>query len=200
MDRINRVYLARHGQVVGYDGYRAYGHTDVDITEVGKIQMEHLAERLRLASISAIYSSDLKRAKIGAQIISRHHDVPVHVLSELRELYFGDWEGMSLSDIGESYPGELEKRRADIANYQPPGGGESMSDLSKRILPCLQEILAKQKGKDILLVAHGGVNRTILCNALGLDLSNIFKLHQDYGCLNIIDYFPDSTMVKLING
>ena len=63
-----------------------------------------------------------------------------------------------------------------------------------------QSILGGQNGNDILLVGHGVVNRIILCNALGLDLTQMFKFHQDYGCLNIVDYFPDSTLVRLING
>ena len=54
--------------------------------------------------------------------------------------------------------------------------------------------------EDLLIVAHGGVNRVILCDALELDLSHVFNLHQAYGCLNIIDYFPDSTLIRLING
>jgi alpha-ribazole phosphatase len=200
MDRINRIYLVRHGQVVGHDGFRANGHTDVDITEVGREQMEFLAGRLRLTPIKALYSSDLKRTKIGARIIARHHDIAHRILSELRELYFGKWEGLPLSRIREEYPGELDKRQDDIVNYRPPGGGESMHDLSERVLTCYREILKEQEGSDILIVAHGGVNRVILCAALGLDLSNVFRIQQDYGCLNIIDYFPDHTVVQLING
>ena len=200
MEKLNRLFLVRHGQVVGFDQLLANGHTDVDITEVGKIQMESLAERLRLVNIQAIYSSDLKRAETGARILGRHHDVRHHVAPELRELYFGDWEGMSMAEINDSYPGELERRRKDIKNFRLPGGGESMLDLSERVIPCFQKILEEQKGKEILIVAHGGVNRVILCNALGLDLMNVFNIQQDYGCLNIIDYYPDSAIVRLVNG
>jgi alpha-ribazole phosphatase len=200
MEKPSRLYLVRHGQVVGFDGLRANGHTDVDITEIGRIQMESLADRLRLTNIQAIYSSDLKRATKGAQIIGRHHDVRHRIVQELRELYFGDWEGMPIADIREAYPGELEKRKEDIANYRPPGGGESMRDLSDRVMPFFSKILESQKGNDILMVAHGGVNRVILCNALGLDLRNIFNIQQEYGCLNIIDYSPDGALVRLING
>jgi alpha-ribazole phosphatase len=200
MEKQNTLYLVRHGQVVGFEQMKANGHTDVDITQVGKIQMETLAERLRIVNIQAIYSSDLKRAEMGARIIGRHHDVRHHIRTELRELYFGDWEGMSMAEIDDNFPGEMEKRRKDIKNFRPPGGGENMTDLSERVMPCFQNILAEQKGKDILVVAHGGVNRIILCNALGIDLMNIFNIQQDYGCLNIIDYYPDSAVVRLMNG
>lgn len=200
MERRNRLYLVRHGQVVGYDGFRANGHTDVNITEVGRIQMEHLAEQLRFVDIQAIYSSDLQRAKIGAQIIARHHDVKLHIRNDLREMYFGDWEGMPFSEISEHYPDELRKRKDDVLHFRPPGKGESMEDLSKRVMPCVQKILVDHEGHDILMVAHGGVNRVILCHALGLNFKNVFNIQQDYGCLNIIDYYPDSMLVRLING
>jgi alpha-ribazole phosphatase len=200
MEKRNRLYLVRHGQVVGYDGYHANGHTDVDITEVGKLQMENLAERLRFVNLRAIYSSDLKRTKIGARIIARYHDVKHHILEDLREMFFGDWEGMPLKEIGDQFPRKLEERQKDIIGFQPPGQGESMQDLSDRVIPCLQQILKEQKDREILIVAHGGVNRVILCHALNLDLKNVFNIHQNYGCLNIIDYFQESALVRLING
>lgn len=200
MERLNRLYLVRHGQVVGHEKLLANGHTDVDITEIGMFQMEHLACRLRHIEIDAIYSSDLQRAKKGAGIIGRHHDAPHRLIPEFRELNFGDWEGLSMEMISRDYPGELERRKQDIKDFRPPGNGESMRDLSERVMPRLMDILKEGDGRDILLVAHGGVNRVILCNALGIDLANIFNIQQDYGCLNIIDYFPDQALVRLVNG
>ena len=200
MDTVNRVYMVRHGQVVGHDGFPVYGHTDVEMTEVGILQMQNLAERLRLVDIRAIYSSDLERSYKGAKIMARHHDAPLHALPELREMHFGAWEGLTLTEIRERFPDELERRKADVVRYQIPGEGESIERLSKRIMDCFENILEEQRGNDILLVGHGAVNRVILCHALGLDLSRMFHIHQDYGCLNIIDYFPDSTLVRMING
>ena len=121
-------------------------------------------------------------------------------MPELREVYFGDWEGMTLNEICERFPEEIEKRKADPVNFQSPGGGESVHQLSKRVMACFQEILEDHRGNDILFVGHGVVNRVILCNALGLDLRKMGNIHQVYGRLNIIDYFPDSTLVRLING
>ncbi len=200
MERDNRVYLLRHGQVKGYENFPVYGQTDVDLTEIGVLQMKQMAERLSLIEPKAIYSSDLKRSATGARLIARYHDVPLYFLPELREMDFGDWEGLTLSEIRHNFPEELQKREKDLINYKAPGEGESIADLSERIETVFERIRAEQKGNDIVIAAHGAVNRVILCKALGLDLDRMFNVHQGYGCLNIIDYFPESTLVRLISG
>ena len=200
MEKYTRLYLVRHGQVAGFENLVANGHTDVDITETGVIQMNTMAERLRLVELNAIYATGLTRTEKGAKIIGQHHNIPVISRPEMKEIFFGDWEGMSLEEIENAYPGELDKRFTDIAGYRPPGNGENMNDVSKRVMACLKEIISVKEGKNILIVAHGGVNRTILCDALGMDVNNLFNLQQDYGCLNIIDYYPENVLVRLVNG
>lgn len=200
MEKYTRLYLIRHGQVIGFDKLVANGHTDVDITETGVVQMNTLAERLRLVELNTIYATGLKRTEKGARIIGQYHDIRIISRPEMKEIFFGDWEGMSLEEIEKSYPGELDKRYADIAGYRPPGGGENMIDVSERVLASLKKIISKEAGKNILIVAHGGVNRLILCDALGMDINNLFNIQQDYGCLNILDYYPDNTIVRLVNG
>jgi len=177
-----------------------YGHTDVGLTAVGVLQMNHLAERLRLTEPTAVYSSDLVRSADGAHLIARHHDVPVYCLTDLREMKFGDWEGLTLTEIRTRYPEELRKRQDDLLNFRAPGDGESIADLAVRVEAVFNRIRAEQQGNDLIISAHGAVNRVILCQALGLDLVRMFAIHQAYGCLNIIDYFSDTTLVRMING
>ncbi|MBW2709697.1 MAG: histidine phosphatase family protein, partial [Deltaproteobacteria bacterium] len=80
MERINRIYLVRHGQVKGYEEAPIYGHTDVGLTETGLLQLDRVAERLRFAEPCAIYASDLTRAMTGARQIGCYHNVPVRFL------------------------------------------------------------------------------------------------------------------------
>ncbi|HDG98255.1 MAG TPA: histidine phosphatase family protein [Desulfobacterales bacterium] len=195
-----RIYLIRHGQVDGFESFPIYGHTDIDLTEIGRLQMEKVAERLRLVDVAAVYSSDLKRSLTGAKLISRHHDAPLYPRKDLREMYLGKWEGLTLEQIRKKYPEELRKRSNDIIEYRAPGGGESVKHLSDRVIPVVEEILKRHANSNIIVVAHGAVNRVILCHALGLGLDKLFRIQQDYGCLNIIDYFPNHTLVRLMNG
>jgi len=61
------------------------------------------------------------------------------------------------------------------------------------------DIVERHRGEEVALVAHGGINRIILSEALGLDLKNILRLEQDFGCLNIIEFFDSSALVRLLN-
>jgi broad specificity phosphatase PhoE len=74
-------------------------------------------------------------------------------------------------------------------------------DLKKRVLPAIHEITERHSGEAVCLILHGGVNRVILCDAMGLPIENFFTIEQDYGCLNVIDHFPDGVkVVKMLNG
>lgn len=200
MSRDNRIYLIRHGQVEGHERYPAYGHTDVDLTDMGLLQMKRAAERLSLLDIGAVYSSDLKRSLEGGRQVALHHDVSFKALPELREMFFGEWEGLSLSEIRDRYPDDLARRGEDLLHFEPPGPGETIAAFSERITNCVERVRAGHHGKDLAIVGHGGVNRVVLCKAMGLPLTHMFRIHQDYGCLNIIDYYGDHVLVRLMNG
>jgi len=198
--KYTRLYLCRHGEVNG-DGIRRYnGHRDVDITETGIRQMFALKERLKDAPIATIYSSDLIRTVKGAEIIGESHRAPKISKYEFRERNVGVWEGMSFEEIERVYPKEWRAWLDDIVHFAPPDG-ESLLDVKKRVIPALREALEHNKGREITLVGHGGVNRVILSEALGLDLKNVFHIEQNFGALNIIDFYDDGIpVVKLLNG
>lgn len=200
MTQKTRVYLIRHGQVVGHETPSYNGHADVALTEYGIAQYHQLRERLADAGISACYSSDLSRCATGAKIICDMLDITTQLDARLRELNIGIWEGMTWAEIVAKYPQEWAARLADIVNYRVPEG-ESLLDLAERAVPALGEIVAAHKGENILVVGHGGMNRTLLLDAIGAPLSCLFNIEQKYGCLNIIDFYEDGKKtVTLLNG
>ena len=79
-------------------------------------------------------------------------------------------------------------------------GGENWDQFRNRVLKGLQTILDENRGNPILLAAHAGVNRVILAKALELPFKKMFFMDQSYACLNIIDFYLDYAMVRLING
>ena len=199
MDVCTRLYLVRHGQVVNFSEGVYNGQKDVDMTETGLRQMEAVAARLRKENLTGVYCSDLIRTKKGAEIIAAEHGLRPEAHFTLRELNIGLWEGLTPEETEAQFPGALDKRRKRLDDYRIPGG-ESIRDLSKRVISTLKGILDANYGGNIVLVAHGGVNRVILADTMNLSLKYFYSLEQDYGCLNIIDYFSDCAVIKLMNG
>ena len=194
-----RLYLVRHGRVAAGHTDRYHGHNDIGLSPQGLQQFEDLAAQLAATPLAGVYSSDLTRTITGAEIISRGRNLTPQAIPEFREVNFGSWEGLTFAEIMAEYPAELEERFRDLANFRIPGG-ESLKDVRARALPKLQELLARHANESFLLVAHAGLNRAILSEAMGLPLDHLFRLDQNYGCLNIIDYFPDLAVVRLLNG
>jgi probable phosphoglycerate mutase len=134
--------------------------------------------------LSGIFCSDLERSVSTARVIGERHNLEPVARTDLREISLGAWEGLTFDEVRRRYPGEFEKRGDDIFNYQPPGG-ESFARCAGRVLPALEEILSTV-GDNILIVGHAGVNRIIISRALGMPPENLFKITQDYGCLNVL--------------
>ena len=199
MEERTRLYLARHGETTTSSEFRYVGHMDVDITENGVEQMKSLRDRLMNEDLHALFSSDLLRSRKGAEIISSIHEIEPMAHADFREINLGIWEGLTREEIIAKFPEDYERRLQDLA-YSSIQNGESFKDLQVRVVKRLSVILNEWKGKNIVLLAHGGVNRVILFDALQLDLQLLPRIDQDYGCLNIIDYYDDGPVVKLVNG
>jgi len=193
-----RLYLVRHGELVTSHLWLYVGHMDVVLNDTGRCQIARLARRLSAEPIDELLSSDLTRTMQSAEIISGVTGLTPEPDPAFREVSLGQWEGLSRDQIIERYPEDFELRSRDIVNYRIQGG-ESFADLRDRVMPRLMAVLAQHQGKNLLLVAHGGVNRVILCNALGLELAQMTHIDQAYGCLNIIDYFDGMPVVRLMN-
>ncbi len=195
-----RLYLARHGQVVGHDEFRYHGHFDIDLTQKGVLQSERLSSFLADKEIKAVYSSDLQRSVIGATKVAAALGLSSSEIPELRELHLGRWEGLTRTEAVERFPEDAGFTFQDLAHSKIEGG-ESLTDLSARVMPAIEKIIKANKGEHVCVVAHGGVNRVVLMAAMGLPVENFFKIEQDYGGLNIIDYFSDGHyIVKMLNG
>lgn len=197
-DQPTRLYLVRHGELVTSKEWRYVGQMDVELNETGKKQIQNLSSRLSSEQIEMIFSSDLTRTIESAEIIGNKLEIINEPISELREINLGFWEGLTLEEIEESFPEDLVKRSEDIKDFRIING-ESFSDVKKRVIPKLKDIIEGNVGKRILVIAHGGVNRIIIADALGLDINNIPRLEQNYACLNIIDYYKSGPVVRLIN-
>jgi alpha-ribazole phosphatase len=192
------IHLIRHGEVEFPHCYN--GHRDVGLSPRGVEQYHQLKPRLQADRISACYTSDLTRTVRGGEILGSYLGVEPVQVPELRELNCGAWQGLSLSEIQAQRPDEWSSRLADLVSFRAPGG-ESVGDLAARVLPAMAGIVERHRGEEVLVIAHGGVNRVILMDAIGAPASSMFSIEQRYCCLNVIDYYADgNAVVKLVNG
>jgi alpha-ribazole phosphatase/probable phosphoglycerate mutase len=194
------LYLIRHGETVGSEARRYKGTLDVPLSEEGARQAARLADYLgeRAKGAAALYTSPLSRSARTAEPIARALGLEPQAVPALRERHFGLWEGMSFDEIGAAYPDAFRDWANDPLRHRPVGG-ESTLEVRDRAVGAIEEILKRHEGGTVVVVAHGGVNRVALCHFTGLPLENIFRLEQDFACVNVVEFHGGFPVLKLLN-
>ncbi len=203
---VKTLYLIRHGATEGSEIKRYKGSMDLPLSEEGVRQIGRTAGSLckwidHSRRPLILFSSPLIRALRSAEIIGERFGIRPVVIPEFRKRSFGIWEGMTFEEIGERYPEEFRAWVENPLLYSPPQG-ESTMEVRERVMTALKRILEDTVGgeKDLIIVAHGGVNRIILAELLSMPLENIFRIEQDYGAINIIEFqrrYPISSKVTV---
>ena len=192
------IYLLRHGALAGDNRDRFIGQTDLALAAEGLAQAQAGALALRGRNIAAIHCSDLTRSRQTAQVIGDSLGLAASAHAELREVSLGEWEGLLRREVATRWSDQFAARGRDIDTYRPPGG-ESFGDCLARVWPLWKSITFVD-AEAVAIVGHAGVNRLLLCRLLGMPVQNMFRLGQDYGCVNVIEMDRKSTRVRLING
>jgi alpha-ribazole phosphatase len=192
------IYLLRHGHVENSDKNCFNGHFNANLSLLGLEQSQKAAKILSDKPIKAVYSSDLKRSHDGAQEVAKLHGITPEPLKEFRELSVGKWEGLTLDEVNDKYPGELEERFKNIETSRVEGG-ETIEEVHNRVIPRFMDLAVKHLNETIAIVAHGGVNRIILCHLLEIPWKNIYRMKQGFTCINLIHFYPGHPIVEFIN-
>lgn len=196
-DRL-RLYLIRHGEVEGAASGKLLGRTDTPLSERGIEQAVKLAEILSTAQLSAVYCSDLQRARVTAEIIAKRRELKVQESSAWREIDMGKWDGRTMDTLHKEAPQLVARLFEDPASFEYPGG-ESFACFTGRVMNAVDQLLMMHRNGEVVLVAHGGVCRTIIGSALGIPAKNWLRLSQDYACLNVIDWYSGNPLLHLLN-
>lgn len=195
---VRTVYLLRHCTPVCPPGGKRYiGQSDPPLAREGIRQAEKWRAFFRRIALTAVYCSDLRRARQTARILFNDHLLSITGLPDLREVNMGDWEGRRFDSIRRDDPQGYAMRGNDPAEHCPPGG-ESFRDLHDRVVPAFTHIVKSTTG-NVAVVGHAGVNRVLLCHLLNVPLARLFSMGQDPGGLNIILVRPDWCRVAAIN-
>jgi len=193
-----RLILTRHGETSWNAKRRYQGQTDVPLSDVGRRQAAALSRRLALREIHAIYVSDLQRAFETAQIIAEPHGLSPVVAPCLREISFGDWEGLTYDEVQARDPENLAawlSTPVDVA----PAHGETMSQVAERVKPLLDTLVRDHQGQTVLWVTHGGLLRILLCLLLELPLRSHWKLRMDNTALSELEIYDNGAILNYMN-
>lgn len=184
--RRKSVFLLRHGEVQTTSDEKWFiGQTDLPLSERGRRQAQYWRRWLSGVPLSGIIASDLGRCIETARILTADRPLEVTLLAGLREIHLGRWDGMSFRQVFQRWPEQFQRRGMEPARFRPPDG-ESFLDLRERVIPLFEKAVDQSTGH-LLVVAHAGVNRIILCHVLGIAPDNLFRIAQGYGAMNRID-------------
>ena len=196
----SRIFLIRHGETNWNKEGRFQGQIDIPLNKNGKDQAKKTFEYLKEINFSKAFSSSMSRPYETAQIILQNNkELKITKLDSLLEISHGLWEGKLEKEIKSEWPALLKNWHDKPEEVIMPEG-ESIKDVSERSVKAFQEICLSQKYNDLtLLVAHDAVNKTLICNILGIDFSNIWMIKQGNGGITIIDIFDDPNKENIIS-
>ncbi len=184
----SRVLLVRHGETNWNKEGRFQGQIDIPLNKNGHIQAKAAGNYLKQVEINKAYSSSMLRPRETAEaIIMFHKNLKLFLEDELIEINHGLWEGKLETEITREWPSLLKTWKESPEKVTMPEG-ETIQQVWKRSVNCWNRIcLELKQGETALVVAHDAVNKTILCNLLGLKNSDIWLIKQGNGGVTIID-------------
>ncbi|MDF3932845.1 alpha-ribazole phosphatase family protein [Pseudomonas citronellolis] len=171
-----RLDLLRHGETERGGGFR--GRLDDDLTAAGWTQMQ-AGLGLELPW-HALVSSPLRRCAAFAERLAASSGLPLYLEADLRELDFGEWEGLSAATLMETDSDALARFWNDPYAFTPPGG-EPLAAFEARVFAALERLYATHAGKHLLLLTHGGVMRLLGARALGLPREQLLQVSVAHG-------------------
>jgi 2,3-bisphosphoglycerate-dependent phosphoglycerate mutase len=152
---VTTILLARHGETDWNRERRLQGSSDTELNEQGRYQARELAAALADVDVTAVYSSDLRRARETAEIVAASKGLAVVVDRDLRERSFGGWEGLTRAEIAERFP--------DLESHD----GETDEEVRRRVLAAVHRIVDVHPGAQVLVVSHGSALNTLWHHASG---------------------------------
>ncbi len=166
-----KIHFVRHGQTEYNKNFLITGHTDEPLNEEGIKQAKDTIPLL--SQYSEIYCSDLIRCKQTADILNKNLNLKISYDGRLRERNLGSLEGKKWDDFDLIDPSLREKDRNQEYDYNP-FGGESVGQVTTRLLSAITDIKNNHNTRDtILVVTHGGIIRLLYKILKGEIVTNI---------------------------
>lgn len=178
--------LVRHGQTDGNKEGIYYGWLDLPLNELGKAQALKIREKIKDMKFEAIYTSPLLRALDTTRRIKPDQDTPILLSEGLKELHFGEWEGMTYSEIQEHFPQLWEEWCKDWVDFRFPRG-ESFRQVYQRVTCEIDHIIQTHHHGKVLVVTHHGCIRGIISYLLGTGMEGYWRYKIKPGAISRIE-------------
>ena len=191
-----RLDLLRHGETTLSHTLR--GHTDDELTENGWLQMQSTIQQYVAGGTNwdVIFSSPLQRCHAFAINLAEQLEIPLQLNMHIKEMYFGDWEGISTQSIYENEPELLANFWQFPIKYHAPNG-ESLEQFLQRVEVGFDEIHTQMKihqWNRALVVTHGGVIKLLTCLARHKHLNDLLKMSAELGQLYSVKMYKNDSL------
>ncbi len=167
-----KLYLIRHGQSLGNVSHTFLGHTDLDLSELGYLQAAQTSKYLADKKIDVVYSSDLLRAYSTCGEFLKISGKTAIKDKNLREIFAGDWENNKFDVLENRFKDSYNIWLNDIGNAHPDNG-ESVKELSERVVKCITKIAQENEGKTVAVFTHATVLRAFFNYAYGNSVADM---------------------------
>lgn len=169
------ITLVRHGET-GWNALGKFqGCSDTELSDKGVQQARCLSKKFD-NKFDVIYASPLKRARKTAEIICERSNKDIKIAQDLREINFGEWEGLTIKEIELNFPEKLIEWRTDEINGPLCGGDLSLKKASLRANNAIIEIAKMHQGQNIIIVAHSGIIKAGLVGIFDLKMTMYHKI------------------------
>ncbi len=193
------VYLIRHGETESNREQRYLGWSESPLSALGLRQAEAVSHFLSPRGIDELYCSDLNRALHTARVIGAGCGLKPTITPLLREIHFGQWEGLTFDEIEKEW-GNAISQWLDDPFHQAAPGGESLKDVCGRMNEFLTTVSdAAPDGKRIVAVSHGGSIRALLYNILRLENAAFWDIKIGNASVTLIRRIGDTFTVDYYN-
>jgi broad specificity phosphatase PhoE len=163
------------------------GHSDPPVNAAGHNQIAKLIANLQQEKIDAVFSSDLQRALTTATSLANYHGTNPVTFPELREICFGDWEGLTWQQIEARDP-NYARRWTDAYPNLPAPAGEAFPSFESRVTATITKLMNQTNHDQAAVVTHAGVMRVVLQTMCGIEESQAWELTKPYCCYFKLPY------------
>jgi alpha-ribazole phosphatase len=195
---MSRLLLVRHGTTEYNSDRRFMGHSDIELSNTGRWQIERLGNYLKDGKIDAVYTSDLKRTMNSARIITGDRDLGIISCPELREMNYAVCEGLTYSEIDRDYPDVAEKCTHFTLELEFPDG-EKFREFIDRSGAFLERLKKHKPKETILIVSHNGPLKILICRLLNIGMEHWWQIRIDVASLSIMETGPNGTTLVRLN-